>query len=137
MHPRYCLSEHHHSHKCTCAPSHLRRAPPRMRYESRQQPPICLLFNSRSGHQCRYKQCRYAHIWSGCRANHPAADCHRGQPPSPRLPSARANHPAADCHRGQPPSPRLPSARANHPAADCHRGQPPSPRLPSASYHKI
>ena len=40
---------------------------------------ICHLFNARDGPQCTYSPCKFAHVCSACRANHPRSACLKAQ----------------------------------------------------------
>ncbi len=85
---RQCNSEHHNSVDCPLAPQELGGNPVRQSGHSlasgaadrrRGTVEICRLFNSPSGNQCRYRNCRYAHLCSNCRAPHAAQTCPRYQ----------------------------------------------------------
>ena len=92
---RYCSSEHHASKECEFAPTseaprqEIRtRSATRVQYDGRASPQIqiCLLFNHRDGNQCRYRQCKFAHIFCECNGSHPLKDCHRIRPPPAKAP---------------------------------------------------
>ena len=40
---------------------------------------ICHLFNTRDGPKCTYNPCKFAHVCSACRANHPRSACLKAQ----------------------------------------------------------
>ena len=61
---RYCLSEHHRSSDCTFAPDQSPSTPKATPRESTSRPQICLLFNTRSGNQCRFQPCRLLYVCS-------------------------------------------------------------------------
>ena len=77
---KYCLSDYHKSYECAFAPqtSTLPQKP--------NPPDTCYLFNTRTGNQCKFKPCRYAHICSRCHGPHPAVACNYNTPPSPKYP---------------------------------------------------
>ena len=75
---KYCVSELHASQDCEFAPAREAQRPakrPAVGLGDRNTTPLCLLFNSRLGNQCRYKQCRFAHLCSACHAPHPFSSC--------------------------------------------------------------
>ena len=40
---------------------------------------ICHLFNARDGPKCTYSPCKFAHVCSACKANHPRSACPKAQ----------------------------------------------------------
>ena len=86
---QFCLSDSHSSHDCIFGPEDFRH------YQNRQLSPrrgavrthtaqICRLFNQPGGSQCRFKQCRYAHLCARCNQPHPVSECDRRQSHRPR-----------------------------------------------------
>ena len=91
----YCLTDTHSSPECPYAPADSRPPETRQftdartatgRSTARSAPPgsqaprtttveICRLFNSPAGNNCKFAQCRYAHLCVRCRAPHPASEC--------------------------------------------------------------
>ena len=57
---------------------------------------ICRLFNSPGGSRCRFVQCRYAHLCTGCWRPHPLAECGEKRPQTP-------SGAAGGGHGGTPP----------------------------------
>ena len=106
---RYCLADTHTSRECLHAPVDATAAPTLT--ESRSVRPgrlsgaagragsavdICRLFNSPGGSRCRFVQCRYAHLCTGCRRPHPLAECGEKRPQTP-------SGAAGGGHGGTPP----------------------------------
>ena len=94
---RFCLADSHESRDCSFAPEErlsTTRPTPQPPFRGRMGADtveVCQLFNKPGGSQCRYKQCRFAHICSKChRGSHPASDCELPH----RVPRARSRSPA-------------------------------------------
>ena len=83
----YCLSDNHGSDGCPENPSKVTlpwqvaswttqhsNTPPRS-----AKTRICYLYNSRQKSECSYDPCRFTHVCSICKGNHPRSECSRGQ----------------------------------------------------------
>ena len=87
---QFCLSDSHSSHDCTFGPEDFRHYPNRQPASRRgavraHTAQICRLFNQQpGGSQCRFKQCRYAHLCARCDQPHPVSECNRHQSRCPR-----------------------------------------------------
>ena len=84
----YCLSDNHRSEACPENPSCQRQwgwqepvLPSRnLGAVSRGRPArVCYLYNRRAGSECTFNPCKYLHVCSACKGNHPRSEC---QPPS-------------------------------------------------------
>lgn len=85
---RYCLSEVHTSNDCLDGPEPQTAATTRqfVRGLNQHGTQICHLFNSRLGNRCNFRQCKFDHVCSDCRGNHPVSTCRRARPPFPKRP---------------------------------------------------
>lgn len=90
---KFCVSEHHGSADCPYAPEKEDHKSPSFRAPrgntSRPVVQLCMLFNSKGGSQCRYKQCRFAHLCSRCHGAHSAAECISNQDKTPWQPKEK------------------------------------------------
>lgn len=88
----YCLSEYHSSGSCAYAPD--RPGPShsddRLALGRQQRPStqLCQLYNTRYSNKCRFNPCKFAHLCSECRGQHPVSNCNRGRQPPTKMPRA-------------------------------------------------
>lgn len=82
---RYCLSEHHTSADCALAPESPAVASTRPP-AGRNSLQLCQLFNTRGGNRCNFNPCKFGHLCSECRGNHPLSSCQRARPPPVKIP---------------------------------------------------
>ena len=80
---KYCISEHHKSHECLYAPQVVG---PSSQGNRSDAPTLCYLYNSRSGNQCRFRNCKFNHICSRCHGSHPVVACTYLKPPQAKYP---------------------------------------------------
>lgn len=80
----HCFSEHHSSQECTYAPDTKSEADTPTQ-TARRPAPICQLYNGRNGSRCNFTPCKFKHLCSECRGNHPAAYCRRSRPPPAKM----------------------------------------------------
>ena len=83
------VSDSHSSRDCTFGSEDFRHHPnrqpsPRCGAVRAHTAQICLRFNQPGGSQCRFKQCRYAHLCARYNRPHPVSECDRCQSRSPR-----------------------------------------------------
>lgn len=85
---RYCLSELHPSGSCIYAPMQETFSNTGTARQQARPPgaPICQLYNTRGGNRCNFSPCKFAHICSDCRGNHPLSSCRKPQPPPAKMP---------------------------------------------------
>jgi len=86
---RFCLSEFHISADCQFASAV--GSPKREFVQAKARKPfngdtrsvvyLCNLFNNRMGNQCRYKQCKFAHLCANCYGMHALSECTKDKGP--------------------------------------------------------
>lgn len=81
---RYCLSEHHISANCVYAPESQNVAAVVTRPSTKSQNQLCQVFNTRGGNRCYFNPCKFSHLCSECRGNHPLSNCRRARSPPPK-----------------------------------------------------
>ena len=79
----HCLSEYHRSQECSLAPDPKPEAQESL-HRQKLPPPVCQLFNGKNGDRCHFTPCKFPHICSECRGNHPVASCRRLRRPPRR-----------------------------------------------------
>ena len=80
---KYCVSEHHKSHECLYDPQSVS---PSSQGNRTDAPMPFYLYNSHSGNQCCFRNCKYNHICSRCHGSHPVVACTYLKPPPSKHP---------------------------------------------------
>ena len=92
----YCLSEHHKSYECVYE---LQPHPSSLPASKRDSMDInvCHLYNSHTGNQCRFHNCKHSHICAICHGAHPQIACLYSSKPPP------LKHPCMESRDNRPP----------------------------------
>ena len=80
---KYCLSEHHRAADCTYAPQSHPSTSGAPTWEPADS--MCYLYNSHTGNQCQFQNCRFSHLCSRCHGSHSQVACRYQKPPPPKV----------------------------------------------------